>query len=85
MSAQLDDFRRALTPTREGLEAAGFDFEVSEVEGRMKLKVIAGAGACEDCLVPKSLFRDMAVAEIREAGLPERDFDIVYPVDGRRS
>lgn len=82
---QLDDFRRALRPTREGLEAAGFGFEVSEVGGRLRLKVIAGAGACEDCLVPKSLFREMAATEIREAGLPEPDLDIVYPIDERRS
>lgn len=75
----------ALEPTRLGLDAAGFDFALAEREGgRLELKVIARPSACEDCLVPKSLFRQMATDEIREAGLPVVDLDILYPLDARK-
>jgi hypothetical protein len=60
----LDAMSAALEPTRKGLEAAGFQLAIAEVEGRLQLKVIAAPEACEDCLVPKSLFRRMADDEI---------------------
>lgn len=40
--------------------------------------------ACEDCLVPKSLFKRMAVDEIEAAGHTPPNLVIAYPADARR-
>lgn len=85
MSLDVAGLSQALEPTRKGLDAAGFDLDLAEAEGRLRLLVRAREGACEDCLVPKALFRSMATDEIREAGLPAPELDIVYPLDLRRS
>ena len=81
----LEAVKAALTPTRKGLEAAGFDLAIAELGGRLRLTVVAGEGACEDCLVPKLMFKKMAADEIREGGLDPGDLDIAYPIDARRS
>jgi len=73
----------ALEPTRQSLDAAGFDLALAEREGRLVLTVLPRDTACEDCLVPKSLFKRMAQDEIREAGLGALELDIVYPIDLR--
>lgn len=80
----LDTMSAALEPTRKGLDAAGFDLALAQQAGRLLLTVVARDAACEDCLVPKSLFRRMALDEIKDAGLPAVDLDILYPIDARR-
>ena len=85
MALNVDALSQALEPTRLGLEAAGFELALGEEQGRLRLTVIAGKDACEDCLVPKSLFKQMADDEILAAGLPKVDLDIVYPLDSRRA
>jgi len=84
MPIDIDAVSAALTPTREGLDAAGFDLAIQVAGGGILLKVSARPTACEDCLVPKSLFRQMADDEIREAGLNPIDMEIMYPIDARR-
>ena len=84
MPIDIDAVSAALTPTREGLDAAGFDLAIQVAGGGILLKVSARPKACEDCLVPKSLFRQMANDEIREAGLNPIDMEIMYPIDARR-
>ena len=79
----LDAMSAALEPTRKGLDAAGFDLALAEQQGRLRLTVIARDTACEDCLVPKSLFKQMANDEIREGGLDPVDLEILYPIDAR--
>jgi hypothetical protein len=75
----------ALEPTRQGLEAAGFALELADRDGRLRMTVVAAEGACEDCLVPKSLLRQMAGDEIAAAGIaPVAAIDVVYPADARR-
>jgi hypothetical protein len=85
MSISLEAMLTALEPTRVGLEASGFQMALAEQEGRVQLTVIAGPEACEDCLVPKSLFKQMASDEIREAGLAPIELEILYPKDARRA
>jgi len=80
----LDAVGAALEPTRKGLDAAGFSLALADQAGRLYLTVIAREAACEDCLVPKALFRQMANDEIREAGLAPVELEILYPVDARR-
>lgn len=84
MSIDVDAMGAALEPTRKGLEAAGFGLALADVQGRLQLQVTAGKDACEDCLVPKSMMRQMARDEVREAGLQEVEIDILYPLDARR-
>ncbi|MGI4815442.1 MAG: hypothetical protein ACRYG5_02760 [Janthinobacterium lividum] len=81
----LDAMREALTPTRNGLDAAGFALSLEEQGNHLRLTVIAGTAACEDCLVPKSLFRQMVSDEIGAAGLAPVELEIVYPLDTRRN
>jgi hypothetical protein len=81
----LSIIHKALEPTRKGLEAAGFTLALAEANGGVELKVIAGAQACEECLVPKSLFRQMASDELRDAGLAVPALEILYPIDERRA
>jgi hypothetical protein len=84
MSIDVQALSAALQPTRTGLDAAGFDLAIADSGGKLQLKVIARPEACEDCLVPKSLFRQMASDEVREAGLADVDMEILYPIDARR-
>jgi hypothetical protein len=83
MSIDIAAMTAALEPTRKGLEAAGFELALDDAQGKLRITVKAGAEACEDCLVPKSLFRQMADDEIREAGLPKTELEILYPLDSR--
>lgn len=84
MPIDLKAYTEALQPTILGLEAAGFEPSLSEDSGRLQLKIAAGAQACEDCLVPKQLMRQMAADEIKEAGLAEIETVLLYPIDLRR-
>jgi hypothetical protein len=85
MPIDIDAVSAALTPTRVGLDAAGFDLVILDAGGKLQIKVSARPEACEECLVPKSLFRRMADDEIQEAGLDSVDMEILYPIDARRS
>lgn len=80
----VDAARKALKPTQMGLEAAGFSLALEERDGKLRLTIAAGAGACEDCLIPKSTMRTIVTDEMRAAGLSPLDLDLVYPIDQRR-
>jgi len=71
----------SLAATREGLDAGNFALNLAERRGRLLLTVEAKEGACEECLVPKSLFLQMVRDEIAESGLQVDGIDVVYPVD----
>jgi hypothetical protein len=71
----------SLAATREGLEVAGFSLQVAERDGRLTLTVGAAEGACEECLVPKSLFLQMVRDEIAAGGEKVDAIDIIYPVE----
>ena len=49
------------------------------------LTIGANEGACEECLVPKSLFLQMVRDEIAAAGEKVDGIDVVYPVDRKTS
>jgi hypothetical protein len=71
----------SLAATREGLEVAGFTLRLAEHNGRLSLTVGANEGACEECLVPKSLFLQMVRDEIAAGGEKVDSIDVAYPVD----
>lgn len=85
MSIDVSALSAALQPTRTGLDAAGFDLALAEADGKLQVRITARPEACEDCLVPKSLFRQMANDEVREAGLEPIEMEILYPLDARRA
>ena len=59
----------ALHQTIEGLEVAGFDLDVNIEGDRLGMKVVPTAAACEDCLVPKTMFIQMVTDELVGAGV----------------
>jgi hypothetical protein len=71
----------SLAATREGLEVAGFTLRLAEHNGRLSLTVGANEGACEECLVPKSLFLQMVRDEIAAGGEKVDSIVVAYPVD----
>ncbi len=77
----LEAISTALAATRKGLGVANYSLGLAERNGRLLLTVDAKEGACEECLVPKSLFLQMVRDEIAEGGQHVDGIDVVYPMD----
>jgi hypothetical protein len=60
------------------LAADGYNLAVEESGPRVALTVSPGPDACEDCLVPKDVFRGIAANQL---GIEGDLIDITYPVD----
>jgi len=60
------------------LAADGYRLAVAENGHRVALTVSPGPDACEDCLVPKDVFRGIASHQL---GIDGDLIDISYPVD----
>jgi hypothetical protein len=60
------------------LAADGYNLAVEENGQRVALTVSPGPDACEDCLVPKDVFRGIASHQL---GLEGELIDITYPAD----
>jgi hypothetical protein len=60
------------------LAADGYNLNVAENGQRVALTVSPGPDACEDCLVPKDVFRGIASHQL---GVEGDLIDITYPVD----
>ena len=60
------------------LSADGYNLAVEENGHRVALTVSPGPDACEDCLVPKDVFRGIAAHQL---GIEGDLIDITYPVD----
>ena len=60
------------------LAADGYNLAVEEKGARVALTVSPGPDACEDCLVPKDVFRGIASHQL---GIEGDQIDITYPVD----
>ena len=60
------------------LAADGYDLAVEQNGARVALTVSPGPDACEDCLVPKDVFRGIASHQL---GIDGNLIDISYPVD----
>ena len=60
------------------LAADGYNLAVEESGARVALTVSPGPDACEDCLVPKDVFRGIAANQL---GIEGDLIDIIYPVD----
>ncbi len=60
------------------LAADGYNLAVEEAGHRVALTVSPGPDACEDCLVPKDVFRGIAAHQL---GIEGDLIDITYPAD----
>lgn len=60
------------------LAADGYNLAVEEVGHRVALTVSPGPEACEDCLVPKDVFRGIVSQQL---GIEGDLIDVTYPVD----
>jgi len=71
----------ALQPFAEMLAADGYELH-SRLEGEVvELKIVAGASACEECLVPRTVMEPIMSNALGEAGLSV-EIDLRYPVGG---
>ncbi len=68
----------ALAQVRRTLEADGFHLDAREDGGRLHITVTADPGTCGDCLVPKSVLRQILR---RALGIPAESIDVTYPND----
>jgi hypothetical protein len=68
----------ALAGLRSTLEADDYRMAVTESGGSVEVTITAGPAACEDCLVPKPIMRNILHAAL---GVPEDAIVLRYPVD----
>ena len=60
------------------LEADGYHLAIEELDSRLAVTITAGPDACEDCLVPKDVFRGIVAHQV---GIDGDLIDITYPAD----
>lgn len=72
-----------LSGLRQGLNADGYDLEVSTIDDKVRLRIVALDGACEDCLSPPSVMTRIFAAALqeRESSITPDDIVIQYPAD----
>jgi hypothetical protein len=69
-----------LQPLADALGADGYELDVEDKGGNaLHLAVRATENACEECLVPKFLFADMAAHRLQEASGQEWEIEVTYP------
>lgn len=73
-----EQVERALGPLRAALEADGYGLEVLDAREPLRLRVVAGPGACEDCLVPAEVMSRMVSTALAGAYAPEA-VHVEYP------
>jgi hypothetical protein len=75
-----ENFDDALQPIRLALEADGYAVDVEEGDGgRLAVKIRAGEGACEECLVGPSLLRTMIDDTVSARLGAQPPYVLVYP------
>jgi Fe-S cluster biogenesis protein NfuA len=71
-----------LDPIVRALRADGYDLEVERIENeRLCVRIVAGEGACEDCLSPAVVLRELISAALDGLYGPE-DIDFAQPDAG---
>lgn len=72
----------ALEPVLLTLRADGYDGRYEQLEGRLLLEIVAGEGACENCLSSKEIMRRVVESSLQRAGY-DLAVDLRYPTDPR--
>lgn len=76
----LDPAVSALAAFRSGLAADGYVLEVTRHgAGGLRVEIVAGADACEECLIPKEMFEGMVRARLASEGVRFSGISVVYP------
>lgn len=79
---EVESIVSALQPFSSGLEADGYSLQVRLADGDgLHLEIVAGSDACEDCLIPKEMFRPMIASTLNSQGLAFEQITLVYPND----
>ncbi len=72
----------ALHPFTSGLAVDGYSLTVSRSGGEgLGVKISAGPDACEDCLIPKEMFREMLASRLNSEGVKFSNLVVTYPND----
>ena len=75
------DIQAVVETARSMLQGDGYDIELTDYEpGELKLTVVAGSDACEDCLVPKNVLSNI-IASTLPAELAATRITLTYPSD----
>jgi hypothetical protein len=69
----------ALEPVTAALAADGYLLSAGLQSGALKVEIAAGPDACEDCLVPKGMMRDMIESVLHDAGIERVNLELTYP------
>jgi hypothetical protein len=77
------DAAALLNDLRTGLNADGYDLEVSGVDDKVELTIVARDDACEDCLVPKDVMGQIMAAALQQGhqGITAEDIVLRYPAE----
>ncbi|MDI2128126.1 hypothetical protein [Yinghuangia seranimata] len=77
-----DALATALAPLAAGLAADDYRLDIAHTgEFAVTLTVVAGPGACADCLVPRDITRRMAEQRLAEVRRGAWTVDVRYPGD----
>lgn len=77
-----NDLDSALQPMRTQLAADGYELAADlDADRVLELRVVAGADACEECLVPKDLFASMVSDQLTSSGVSVDEIKVAYPAD----
>lgn len=75
------DLDRSLADIRDGLAADGYHLTADlREDGGLRVSVTAEPEACDDCLVPKDVFRAIIGDAVGALATPDR-IDVDYPED----
>ena len=76
----------ALSPLSQALAADGYELQVELLDtNAVRLDIKATESACEECLVPKELFAQMAGKRLQDASGAQWNVEVVYPAEGHGS
>jgi hypothetical protein len=71
----------ALKPITTALGSDGYELAINERDACLELRIVATAGACEECLVPKEVMRMMVDRALQSAALGQLEIKLTYPTD----
>jgi hypothetical protein len=75
------DVEAALELARSMLQGDGYDVQLGgHTDGELRLTIVAGPDACEDCLVPKDVLSNI-IATTLPPGLTGTRITLTYPTD----
>jgi hypothetical protein len=73
-----EDVMVSLSGIRSALNADGYDLMVAPgADDKYEIQITAGAEACAECLIPKSIMSDM-IGAVAPSGVT---WDLRYPTD----